>query len=174
MGNPVTMESVVCLHEEDYGVLWKHTDWRTGAAHVRRSRRLSVSFFATIGNYDYGCVIFSLNTVALTLYLWKRLCVSQVLCVLVSGNVYDSTLSLFLTLRKQDASIQFEVKLTGIVSTGYHIPGTACPYGQQLSTTGLYAPIHQHFFTVRLHMAVDGHRNRVVEVKQPIFATAYT
>ncbi|GIT54555.1 MAG: hypothetical protein Ct9H300mP16_17150 [Pseudomonadota bacterium] len=43
-----------CLHEEDYGVLWKHTDTSTGNAEVRRSRRLVISSFFTIGNYDYG------------------------------------------------------------------------------------------------------------------------
>ncbi len=45
---------MVCLHEEDYGILWKHTDWRTGQSEVRRSRRLSISFIATVGNYEYG------------------------------------------------------------------------------------------------------------------------
>lgn len=52
-GNPVTIPQVVCMHEEDYGVLWKHTDL-AGKAEVRRSRRLVVSYFSTIGNYDYG------------------------------------------------------------------------------------------------------------------------
>ena len=44
----------MCMHEEDYGTLWKHTDWRTNRCEVRRSRRLVISFFATVGNYDYG------------------------------------------------------------------------------------------------------------------------
>jgi primary-amine oxidase len=35
-------------------VLWKHTDPVTGEAQVRRSRRLVISHFATVGNYDYG------------------------------------------------------------------------------------------------------------------------
>ena len=46
--------NVVCLHEEDYGILWKHTDTVTGAAEVRRSRRMVASFIATVGNYEYG------------------------------------------------------------------------------------------------------------------------
>ncbi|KAA2267155.1 primary-amine oxidase [Solihabitans fulvus] len=53
-GDPLTIPQVVCLHEEDHGVLWKHTNILTGASEVRRSRRLVVSFFTTIGNYDYG------------------------------------------------------------------------------------------------------------------------
>uniref|UniRef100_A0A0E0K1U9 Amine oxidase n=1 Tax=Oryza punctata TaxID=4537 RepID=A0A0E0K1U9_ORYPU len=38
-----TIENVVCLHEEDHGILWKHQDWRTGLAEVIRSRKLTVS-----------------------------------------------------------------------------------------------------------------------------------
>ncbi len=52
-GNPVKVPQAVCMHEEDYGVLWKHTDLE-GHPEVRRSRRLVVSFIATVGNYDYG------------------------------------------------------------------------------------------------------------------------
>jgi len=53
-GKVVTIKNAVCLHEEDAGILWKHTDWRTNQSEVRRSRRLSASFIATVGNYDYG------------------------------------------------------------------------------------------------------------------------
>jgi len=53
-GNPVTLSNAICLHEEDVGILWKHTDFRTGKAEVRRSRRLVVSFMATVGVYDYA------------------------------------------------------------------------------------------------------------------------
>jgi primary-amine oxidase len=53
-GEPETIENAVCMHEEDYGTLWKHSDWRTNHSEVRRSRRLVISFFATVGNYDYG------------------------------------------------------------------------------------------------------------------------
>jgi len=53
-GNGFTMKNAVCLHEEDYGTLWKHYEFRTGVFEMRRSRRLVISFFATVGNYDYG------------------------------------------------------------------------------------------------------------------------
>ncbi|GBG88580.1 hypothetical protein CBR_g48049 [Chara braunii] len=54
VGGVETIENCVCLHEEDFGVLWKHQDWRTGWSEVRRSRRLSASFFCTLANYEYG------------------------------------------------------------------------------------------------------------------------
>ena len=54
LGKASLLKNVVCLHEEDFGILWKHTDWRTNQSEVRRSRRLSVSFIATVGNYEYG------------------------------------------------------------------------------------------------------------------------
>jgi primary-amine oxidase len=42
------------MHEEDYGILWKHTDRRLGKPEVRRSRRLVVSSVSTVENYEYG------------------------------------------------------------------------------------------------------------------------
>ncbi len=53
-GRVVTIKNAICLHEEDFGMLWKHTDWRTSQSETRRSRRLAVSLVATVGNYDYG------------------------------------------------------------------------------------------------------------------------
>lgn len=56
-GNAFTMQNIVCLHEEDAGTLWKHNDSFRGAGapnEVRRSRELVISFFPTVGNYDYG------------------------------------------------------------------------------------------------------------------------
>nr|WP_184818232.1 primary-amine oxidase [Jiangella mangrovi] len=53
-GEPREVRNAVCLHEEDFGVLWKHTDIFTESAETRRQRRLVISFFVTVGNYDYG------------------------------------------------------------------------------------------------------------------------
>ncbi len=44
----------MCVHEEDYGVLWKHVDLWARTDEVRRSRRLVVSSISTVGNYEYG------------------------------------------------------------------------------------------------------------------------
>jgi primary-amine oxidase len=54
-GNPQTITNAICIHEEDYGILWKHWNFRyTDQPEVRRSRRLVVSAIHTIGNYEYG------------------------------------------------------------------------------------------------------------------------
>ena len=53
-GEPQTVRNAICIHEEDFGILWKHTDIFNGSAQSRRQRRLVVSFFTTVGNYDYG------------------------------------------------------------------------------------------------------------------------
>jgi primary-amine oxidase len=52
-GEPVEIPQAICLHEEDDGIFWKHTDL-DGHPEVRRSRRLVISSISTIGNYDYG------------------------------------------------------------------------------------------------------------------------
>src|SRR5215210_6129511 len=51
-GEPYTIKNAVCIHEEDDAILWKHVDEVAGAE-VRRSRRLVVSFHATVANYEY-------------------------------------------------------------------------------------------------------------------------
>ncbi|OKH72107.1 tyramine oxidase [Mycobacterium sp. SWH-M3] len=118
---PRVIKNAICLHEEDYGVLWKHVDMFNGMSEVRRSRRLVISFFLTIGNYDYG-------------FYW------------------------YLYL---DGTIEMEVKATGVVfASGYRAPDQ---FASELAP-GLGAPYHQHLFSARLDMAVDGHANTVEEV----------
>lgn len=53
-GEPMLIKNGICIHEEDYGIQWKHWDFRTEKTEVRRARRLVVSFVATVGNYEYG------------------------------------------------------------------------------------------------------------------------
>lgn len=122
-GEPRVIPNAVCLHEEDDGILWKHHDGRRGTTEVRRSRRLIVSSFVTVANYDYG-------------FYW----------------------SLY-----QDGSIALEVKMTGILSaTGIgddEEPAYARKVGPNVAVTN-----HQHYFAVRLDMAVDGPLNRLSEV----------
>jgi len=52
-GEPLTIPQAICMHEEDFSVLHKHTEFGYGPD-VRRQRRLVISYFATVGNYDYG------------------------------------------------------------------------------------------------------------------------
>ncbi|RGR84986.1 primary-amine oxidase [Heyndrickxia coagulans] len=122
-GNPVIIPNAICLHEEDYGILWKHTDWRTEKVDVRRSRRLVLSSISTVGNYDYG-------------FFWYFY---------------------------QDGTIEFEVKLTGILHTQALPPNVKSKYGNLLAPQ-LYGPNHQHFFNVRMDMMLDGVKNSVIEV----------
>lgn len=53
-GKVEVIERAICLHEEDYGIQWKHHDGPSNTSEVRRSRRLVVSSIHTVGNYDYG------------------------------------------------------------------------------------------------------------------------
>jgi primary-amine oxidase len=123
-GNSRTLTNAICMHEEDVGVSWKHTDGSLRHVETRRNRRLVLSCFATANNYEYG-------------FFW------------------------YFYL---DGTIEFEVKLTGIVSTGAFPAGDAPPACGTVVAPGLYAPNHQHFFNVRLDMCVDGERNSVYEV----------
>ncbi|MCU1405956.1 MAG: tyramine oxidase [Glaciihabitans sp.] len=118
-----TITNAICIHEEDYGVLWKHNDAFSGKSETRRQRRIVISSFVTVGNYDYG-------------FYW------------------------YLYL---DGTIELEAKATGIVFTSGH-PGGDYPYASELAP-GLGAPYHQHLFSARLDMMVDGTNNHVDEIE---------
>jgi primary-amine oxidase len=123
-GRPLTIPNAICIHEEDYGVLWKHTDRRLpNAPEVRRSRRLVVSSISTVENYEYG-------------FFWYFY---------------------------QDGNIEFQIKLTGILSLGTVREGEYPPFGTMIAPL-LYAPNHQHFFNVRLDFNLDGVNNTVQQI----------
>lgn len=120
-GSVSITENAICLHEEDFGTLWKHTDWRLDEVEVRRSRRLVLSFVATVDNYEYG----------LFWYFY------------------------------QDGTIQYEVKLTGLLLCA--ALADFPKYGTVVAPE-LNALNHQHFFCMRLDFDLDGTDNAVYEV----------
>ncbi|KAJ4289022.1 hypothetical protein N0V90_011364 [Kalmusia sp. IMI 367209] len=122
LGEPMKLPNVVCCHEQDDGILWKHTNFRTGHAVVTRSRILVLQTIITVSNYEY---IFAFH-----------------FC--------------------QDASIFYEVRATGILSTVPTKFGepTKIPYGT-IVAPGVLAPYHQHLFCLRIDPAIDGQKNSV-------------
>ncbi|KAK2011733.1 copper amine oxidase [Colletotrichum eremochloae] len=52
-GQPDPRENCICIHEQDAGISWKHTNYRTGRAAVVRSRELVLQSIITVSNYEY-------------------------------------------------------------------------------------------------------------------------
>lgn len=52
-GKPEVTKNAICIHEEDSGLLQKHTEFRNDNVTIARSRKLVISFIATVTNYDY-------------------------------------------------------------------------------------------------------------------------
>jgi primary-amine oxidase len=53
-GGARELSRAVALYERDGGVLWKHVDYLTNHNESRRARQLVLSYFANVGNYEYG------------------------------------------------------------------------------------------------------------------------
>jgi primary-amine oxidase len=62
----------------------------------------------------------------------------------------------------QDGTIEYEVKLTGVISNGALPEGNRPAHGT-LVAPQVYGPHHQHIFCVRLDMMIDGPQNTVYE-----------
>lgn len=54
-GASQTIKNAICVHEEDAGILFKHTDFRDDSVVVTRGRKLVISHIFTAANYEY-CV----------------------------------------------------------------------------------------------------------------------
>ena len=52
-GVPTDLPNCVCVHEQDGGIGWKHTNYRTGRAAVVRNRELVLQSIITVSNYEY-------------------------------------------------------------------------------------------------------------------------
>lgn len=52
-GEPLLLPNVICCHEQDDGILWKHTNFRTQNPVVARSRILVLQTIITVSNYEY-------------------------------------------------------------------------------------------------------------------------
>ncbi|CAN9443184.1 unnamed protein product [Alternaria alternata] len=62
----------------------------------------------------------------------------------------------------QDASINYEVRATGILSTAPIALGEPKPPFGTIVAPGVLAPYHQHLFCLRIDPAIDGQKNSVV------------
>ncbi len=122
-GAPRKISNAICMHEEDFGLLWKYTNFINGSVARARSRRLVISGISTIGNYVYG-------------FFWYFY---------------------------QDGTIGVEVKATGIPFPTATGDDSRSDYGAVIAP-GIESHAHQHVFSFRFDMAVDGDRNAVREV----------
>ena len=52
-GEAVAMPNVICVHEQDAGIAWKHTNYRTNRPVVARNRELVLQTILTVSNYEY-------------------------------------------------------------------------------------------------------------------------
>ncbi|EXJ94286.1 primary-amine oxidase [Capronia coronata CBS 617.96] len=127
-GDPLQIPNAICCHEVDDGILWKHTNFRTGHAVVTRSRVLVLQTIITVSNYEY---IFAFHL-------------------------------------GQDASLHYEVRATGIVSTVPISIGDTVPFGTVVAP-GVLAPYHQHIFSLRIDPAIAGYKNSLlIEESHPM------
>ncbi|MDP2435044.1 MAG: tyramine oxidase [archaeon] len=124
------LERAICIHEEDEGLLWRHTDWRLEhagnplAVQSARATVLIVSMLCVVGNYDYS-VRFKLH---------------------------------------QDGKLEPGVQATGLVNTAaVSLKEGRSEHGQYLGD-GLEAHHHQHAFSFRFDMNIDGPRNTALEI----------
>jgi len=157
-GEPVTIPHAVCMHEEDYGTLWKHTVWRTNAVEVRRSRRLVLSFFATVGHYDYGFFwyFYQDGTIGYEVKLTG---------IMNSGAVPDGVIPKHGTLvapgvnaliHQHFFNVRLDMMVDGLTNSVYEVETTADPVGPD-------NPHGNAFYATRRALSTEQEAQRVID-----------
>lgn len=171
-GKPVTLKNVVCIHEEDDGLLWKvrappsslgplervrqltlllspsqHTDFRPGGrAHSVRSRKLIIQMICTVANYEYAVRSRPRSQLSSS---------SAARTSRASLTSSSSSLSAQFAFEfKQDGSFGCNVKLTGILNTYTAAENEKTPFGV-LVGPGVQAHHHQHIFSLRVDPMIE-------------------
>lgn len=170
-GKAYTVKNAICMHEEDYGVLWRHMNMRTNVTEVRRSRRLVISSFSTIGNYDYGIFWYLYQDGAIQ-------CEVKLTGILSTGAVtpgetprYGQLLNadgLFAPVHQHFFNFRLDMDIDGQVNTVYEEHAEPEPVGPT-------SPLNSSFRTIRTvlkseleaQQLIDPLRGRVWRVVNP-------
>lgn len=93
MGNPRTVPSAICIHEEDAGLAWKHFDFRSERTETRRTRKLVISSITTVGNYEYCCYWYLFQDGTIEFEMKATGIINTVACVPGSDQKYGTEVS---------------------------------------------------------------------------------
>lgn len=146
------MKNVICIHEQDEGLGWIHTNFRTGRPSVVRGRVLVVQMVITVANYGPFPSLLAIaestdadlaSPASRTCRI--RLCVqgARALALAVSGPNVPLTQRSSPSQFDQAAAFHLETRATGILSTCAILPGESSPYGNVVNP-GVLATNHQH------------------------------
>ncbi len=141
-GEILPIKHAICLHEEDFSILWKHFDFRTQAVEVRRSRRLVISSIATVGNYEYGFYwyLYQDGTIELDIKMTGILSTAATHTESPSKHGTMLTPGLYAPNHQHVFCIRLDTAVDGQRNTVVEVdsvaepPGPANPYGNAFST----------------------------------------
>jgi primary-amine oxidase len=148
-GDPVVIRKAICMHEEDAGLLWKHTDTRLGGGRghveVRRSRRLVLSMVSTFANYEYAMYwsLYQDGTIQLEMKLTGILSTSL-------APLPDAA-----RMAAERAQAQGLGAAAAAAAATAAAGSAGAPAYGTLVSPGVIAANHQHLFCVRLDPSID-------------------
>ena len=114
-----------------------------------RKRRLVISMVCTLANYG--------NAQTISLFRCSSLISSKYFIFRVDSTEYIWNYYFY-----QDGSIDFEIRLTGILQIYVAKDNEPTPYSVKVAPN-LNAQYHQHMFSIRIDPMIDGLKNSVVE-----------
>ena len=142
-----------CLGHIHYFDVWAH-DWHGQPELIRNAVCMHEEDHGILWKYSYWSSYWDKGHTTVTRS--RRLVISSLATI---GNyIYG-----FFWYFYQDGTMGVEIKATGIPFPSAIAPGEESPYGA-IVAPGIESHVHQHVFSFRFDMTVDGDRNSVKEV----------
>jgi primary-amine oxidase len=144
-GDPYVIKQAICMHEEDFGLLWKHFDADLGTTETRRSRRLVVSFIITASNYEYAIYWYFYQDG--TIEFEAKLTGIVLTSALAPGETSDfGTLVAPQTLaahHQHFLSVRLDMAVDGLRNTVYEVETEAIPPGPSNVSGTAFRPVRR-------------------------------
>ncbi len=170
-GEPFDIENAVCMHEEDYGILWKHTNAfrEESPPEVRRSRRLVISMIHTVGNYEYGFFwYFYLDgTIQMEIKLTGIVGVSAVADNVGSDTAPLIAQSITSPIHQHLFCFRLDFTIDGIENSVYEVDVEAEPEGRHPYGSGFRTVARALSTEKEAQREIDPSRSRVWRIVNP-------
>ena len=169
-GEPYTIPNAICMHEEDYSILWKHVDLHAGTTEVRRQRRLVVSSISTVGNYEYGFYWYFYLDGSMQLEV-KLTGVMSTMAVPAGDSVRNASMvapQLAAPYHQHLFNVRLDVDVDGTANTVYEVDAVTEPAGPDNPYANTFAAVSTPLETEQqAQRVVDPARSRSWKIVNP-------
>ena len=171
-GQPMDMPNVICVHEQDAGIGWKHTNYRTNRACVVRNRELVLQTILTVANYEY-ILSFVFNTAGDLAYEARATGILSTqaidLDLTTTPNPFGTVVhpGVLGVYHQHFFSLRIDPMIAGLGNTVVYDEAVPMPRDEKLNPHGVGYTVQRNEITTSGGFQLDPLKNRTFKIINP-------